>query len=241
MSPSFFIRGITSTNENTMKNTNIIIRSCFIFFAALAICQIGIDCSASEFFYPDGNVEIETLYFKNDGETITNKQIWQVIVKSEGDNTVILEFIQSGGDLSTSLCEVIIEKEDGERRIVWKSNDGKKELHGNNGFLPVGGYPVPCDMLPVYQKEPEKEYVLYKKVAGATFAERYTVKIENVDAKTAQNNGWIKSDGNTDSLDFMTVSAYNSDKKPVVKQLWEKNSDWWLYEETPYRRSWRIQ
>jgi hypothetical protein len=37
------------------------------------------------------------------------------------------------------------------------------------------------------------------------------------------------------------VAVSDEKGRPVVKQLWPAGGSWWLYEETPLRRSWLVQ
>jgi hypothetical protein len=228
-------------NEQKMTKKKPFMRACFLSFVFVVYHMSAVNCYSSEAYFPNGNIEIETINFDDDGNTILNRQAWMIKSYPTEDSSIRLEFLPIGIDIPTAICEIVIKKEALRKTIIWQGKEGQNELYGENGFLPVLGYPVPCDVLPVYQTEPEKEYLLYKKVGGTTFAERYIVKKEDTDPGSSIKNGWIKNEDDADSMDLMTITVYDNDKNLVVMQLWKKNSAWWLYEETPYRRSWRIK
>jgi hypothetical protein len=51
--------------------------------------------------------------------------------------------------------------------------------------------------------------------------------------------GWIKGEApGTSDLIMVTVTDVKGQR--VVRQLWPSDGSWWLYEETPVRRSWLI-
>lgn len=101
------------------------------------------------------------------------------------------------------------------------------------------GFPVPYDYLAPYDDR-LKEAVIKRRAGGLTFSYRVTREIRQIslDEAVAQNmvEGEMARDLIGKALRLITIRKGGA---LLVRQLWPDGASWWVYEETPVRRSWR--
>ena len=103
------------------------------------------------------------------------------------------------------------------------------------------GYPIPLDILPVSQDTGTKEYYNTRSVGGRTFKQKVVVTITILTVEEATSKGWIQLQPGLDPQIQLRLFTATTTDKLLSRQLWSDDSEWWFYEETPFRRSWRIQ
>ena len=108
------------------------------------------------------------------------------------------------------------------------------------GILLVPGFPAPCDVLPVGAQDSGTLYEEKAEAGGRVFSQRYRVSSAAVNIGEAKTMGWIRAE-DPGRAGLVMVSVSDEQGRPVVKQLWPADGSWWLYEETPVRRSWLVQ
>ena len=74
---------------------------------------------------------------------------------------------------------------------------------------------------------------------GRVFSKSYRVSFDPFTVGEAKAMGWIRVE-DPGSAGLIMVTVTDEKARPVVKQLWPADGSWWLYEETPLRRSWLI-
>lgn len=193
--------------------------------------------SWAEPFQLNGPVSFETAYPTPDGRTKTHT--WQVSPDTTEDAFRSMVFRpEKSASSAPPFCRIdFLPEEEGDVRIRWTGAGGVVR-NGRNGMLLMSGFPVACDILPVHQEGEEKTYSEKTEAGGRTFVKSITVRKETIAPEKAKDEGWIKK-GRDD--DLVLFSAVDDEGKLMVRQLWAENGDWWLYEETPFRRSWRTQ
>jgi hypothetical protein len=106
------------------------------------------------------------------------------------------------------------------------------------------GFSVPCDVLPgIVGCAPVKPDVIeIRRQAGqSTFVDHFQIDCLTVTSADALAHGWIsESLGDAGTLVMVGVTNLKTGEN-VSRQLWVPGDFWWLYEETPYRRSWRLR
>lgn len=103
------------------------------------------------------------------------------------------------------------------------------------------GFPLPVDILPVAkQPEAKKIYAIQTNSGGRAFKASYTVEKTEINIDTVRKNDWLKMNIPSDAaLQLFTVT--DAKQQVISIQLWPEQGEWWLYEETPFRKSWRIE
>ncbi|MFP4307065.1 MAG: hypothetical protein ACLFRG_04305 [Desulfococcaceae bacterium] len=186
-------------------------------------------------YHPAGPVHFVT-EFSTQGKTATPQE-WRVFPVRGASGEFVLRFRHGTAPADAPpFCEVTFVEKDGETSIEWTAVGGVKR-EGQNGLLVMPGFPVPSEVLPIRQEEPEKSYSVESAAEGRVFLQEYTVRWETVEVETAEGEGWLRVSA-PDSLRMVRLE--DADEQLVTRQLWAEDGTWWLYEETPFRRSWRI-
>lgn len=186
-------------------------------------------------YHPPGPVQLVT-EFSTQGKT-ANTQEWRVFPVQGASGNFVLRFRHGTAPADAPpFCELKFVEKNGDTAIEWTAVGGVTRK-GQNGLLVMPGFPVPSEVLPVRQAEPEKTYSVESTAEGRVFLQEYTVRWETVEAETAESEGWLRVAA-PESLRMIRLE--NADEQLVTRQLWAEDGTWWLYEETPFRRSWRI-
>ena len=111
------------------------------------------------------------------------------------------------------------------------------EKTSSTGLLLIPGFPAPCDVLPLGGINEERIYQQTSEAGGSVFTKSYRVSSKVYTVEQAKANGWIRGDL-PNINEFLMVSANDDNGRTVIKQLWSIDGNWWVYEETPMRRSW---
>ncbi|MBI5557277.1 MAG: hypothetical protein HY885_06530 [Deltaproteobacteria bacterium] len=217
-----------------MRYTHLI--SFLIFTVFLAG---GVYPSLAGPYVPSRNLEIETEFLQDlptrKGEAAPTKISWLVSPAAADEQSVSLQFFLNR-QLSVPVTAVT---------ILFAGGVTRKEQSGQTTDAPVhlllnSGSPVPADILPIMQTEREKTYQVEEKAGGRNFLHTYRVVETEVSAPEAVKKGWLRKIPPADER-LQSVTVYDDRNQLVALQVWPVGGEWWLYEETPYRRSWLVQ
>lgn len=162
---------------------------------------------------------------------------WRVVWDANSDGTEVATLFQK--DSEKPICRLVRRKAE-KNTVVEYMVPEKTPNEGVDGLALSPGFPAPCDAFPRHQSETEKTYRTTTVAGGRTFEKRYHVVREEIAKDAAIKKGWIRPTVplKGDTLRMWTV---RDDKRRIVgRQLWAEKQGLWLYEETPYRRSWRL-
>lgn len=166
-------------------------------------------------------------------ETSENRQ-WRVLFQP-GETFDTLHFYPEGRE--SAACRL---QRDRDEKTITMYENAVPRKSGDDGLLVMPGYPVPCQVVPAYSEK--TTYSETKTAGGMAFRANYQVSRQVIDRQTAIDNGWITKPDAVPSRQLILVTVRDDKDRIVAKQLWPKQKDhWWIYEETPYRRSWRTQ
>jgi hypothetical protein len=171
---------------------------------------------------------------------------WRVVAEADqGEDEATLSFFNDMSD--DRLCQLIVTGT-GEIRNVDITGIPDNLVIRENDLLLVPGFPVPCNILPVQlmtgsQPSASKLYHVSRSSGSHVFADTLEVQAYPVTREAAQAKGWINSSLSTEQIGSLkvlkVVNQRNGDL--VVLQLWETDADWWMYEKTLFRQSWRLK
>jgi hypothetical protein len=188
-------------------------------------------------YHPEQSMDIITEPTEKDGFIPI---VWRVApeVQTDGSTGILFSRQQSG----QSVCRLIFSGASTD--IFWERKDISPNTIHSGDLLIVSGVPIPCDVLPVeklFSVDEPIEYEVRMNAGGRTFVERIQVDSAAVSIEDAQNNGWIKYTGDV-KTGLRLIKAVNlRTNELMVQQLWADDNPWWIYEETPFRRSWRVR
>lgn len=171
----------------------------------------------------------------------------------EWGNEVTWVFRQKGGDrISVSRAgseePVIVLTYDSsgrlgyiEKRIPRGSRFVAIQEHPQGPIVLSEGFPVPFDDLSPFD-DGLKEATIEKKAGTLTFSYRVTREVTRISHGDALSSGMVdptmaKAMGGKGDLRLVTIRKAGG---LVVKQLWAEGDAFWVYEETPVRRSRRV-
>jgi hypothetical protein len=166
-------------------------------------------------------------------------QVWKVVPEVGSDGASVLRFFLEASAEAVSLCEVRLPSPGAAGEIQWKGMGKTGQKKSGAGLLLVPGFPAPCDVLPVGPGDSGGVYEERVEAGGRVFSKSYRVSFAALSVGEAKAKGWIRAEepGRTG---LIMVVVTDEKGRPVVKQLWPADGSWWLYEETPLRRSWLI-
>lgn len=209
-----------------------------IILLELLFCLLTLAAETHAFCYrPTAAIRILSEYRASSHSTLPPARVWQVVPESGADGSSTLRFYDQGGALTDAVCVLTLPPCGSAGPIIWTGIGKSDEKRSDTGFLLAPGFPAPSDLLPV--SEPDRGKIYQEKVTagGRVFSRNYRMEWSRFNTDEAQAMGWIKADGpGASALILVTVSDEKG--KPAVRQLWPIDGSWWLYEETPLRRSW---
>lgn len=242
-SPPFFsLYEIAIEGLMAMASGNSVSRRIGLFLTmSLFLTQSLITCNALAFPYqPQTGLTIISEYTDPGGGGFLPSRTWEVVPAREA-NTGFLIWRADDGRGQEPICDVsFLTFPAGQGQILWKGLAQVQTRSSTNGLLVIPGFPAPCDILPVEEEGCGKIYREETRAGGRLFKKWYRVICTEVSPEQALDNGWIKSDV-ADPCNLQMLTVVDGHDCLIVRQLWSRGGAWWLYEETPLRRSWLVR
>lgn len=207
--------------------------------AAILLMILTCPASALTPYQPDARIEImtETTVENTPGMQVFTRIAAGPVQKNADIRLTGLYNGETGDPLGTLGF-------DPDGTVSWKGKGATAKRFQSNHLLIIPGILIPMDVLPVDQffgKSETEEYDFRRKAGGRTFVDRIRISVTPVSRDQAVDAQWLRFEKET-SNDLKLIEAVDlRTGELIVKQLWEPGSDWWLYEQTPFRRSWRIR
>lgn len=205
---------------------------------AMLVLLFASECLA--FFYrPAEAVCILSEYAAFNDSAPPRTQVWKVVPEQLPEGAMRLRFFPEAAAEKDPVCELELPPFGSAGEIWWKGIGRSGEKRSKTGLLLAPGFPAPCDVLPVGEKDEGRVYQEKSEAGGSVFIRRYLVSTEVFTVAEATARGWIKGEESGIS-ELIMVTAADETGRLAVRQLWPADGSWWLYEETPLRRSWLI-
>lgn len=185
-------------------------------------------------------VDMESVYYQTDGGEASevSRMTWRACT-SRTDDIRETVFSTAAGE---KMCRVASEpeSEEGAGGIEWEELRSGRTVQGTQGVLLVPAYPAPCNVLPGNDPEEAGAVYMEQQAGSRTFRTRYSVRTLEMTWDEAVAAGMARSQMPAQETLKMFL-VYDDNGACVLKQLWPSESgDWWLYEETSNRKSWRL-
>ncbi len=183
-------------------------------------------------------IRIKSVYFDPVNHKWSEPVIW--IFSRSNENLIEV----SGGIDKDIIVKLSYDNNNRLIKVERKNQNEKSKYdifdYSKSSIVLSDGFPVPYDYLGSYD-DLSPEAVMKKRAGGVKFSIRFARNIRNVDIDFAQKENMVNSDMakrfEDSGLKLITIKR---DGKIVAKQLWPENFSWWIYEETPFRKSWLI-
>jgi hypothetical protein len=211
--------------------------------APIIMAMLGLLIWTSEghafFDRPAAVVTILSTYPLLHDKALPVSQVWKVVPEATAGGAAVLRFFPETESTAGSICEIILPPSGEEGEITWRGVGKSAEKRSSTGLLIIPGFPAPCDILPVEGAGEGRVYQEKSEVGGSVFSRSYRVDFAQYSFAEAQAQGWIKGAAPV-STGLVMVTVTDARGRLTVRQLWSAAGSWWLYEETPLRRSWLI-
>ncbi len=209
-----------------------------VLLAVIALLMFADECRAFP-YRPASALSLLSEYAAFNDSAPPHTQVWKVVPEVGPDGASILRFFLETSVEAGAVCEIRLPSPGAAGDIQWKGMGNSGQKKSGAGILLLPGFPAPCDVLPVGQGDRGGAYGERIEAGGRVFSKSYRVSFAAFTVAEAKAMGWIRvEDLGTAGLIIVTVTDERG--RPVVKQLWPVDGSWWLYEETPLRRSWLI-
>jgi hypothetical protein len=217
---------------------NRVTRSGAVLLAAIGLLMFAGECRAFP-YRPASALSLLSEYAALNDSVPPHTQVWRVVPEAGPDGASTLRFLVEASAEAGPVCELRLPSPGTAGDIQWKGMGTSRQKKSGTGILLLPGFPAPCDILPVGQGDRGGAYGERIEAGGRVFSRSYRVAFAVFTVADAKALGWIRAeDPGTAGLIMVTVTDEKG--RPVVKQLWPAGWSWWLYEETPLRRSWLI-
>jgi hypothetical protein len=212
-----------------------------VLMAAIGLVMLAGECRAFP-YRPAAALSIQSEYAAPAGSARPHTQVWKVVPETGSDGGTLLRFFLEAAADGVARCELTLPAPGAVGEIQWTGMGKTGQKKSGAGILLVPGFPAPCDVLPVDQQQDSgRVYEERSEAGGRVFSRSYRISFAAFGVGEAKAMGWIRVEDPGKAAGLIMVAVTDEKGRPVVKQLWPAGGSWWLYEETPLRRSWLIQ
>jgi hypothetical protein len=209
-----------------------------ILLAVIGLLMLAGECRAFP-YRPAAALSIVSEYAAFNDSAPPHTQVWKVVPEVGSDGAWILRFFLEASTEAVTVCELRLPSPGAAGEIRWKGMGKPGQKKSGAGILLLPGFPAPCDVLPVGRGDSGGVYEERIEAGGRVFSKSYRVSSSGFSVGEAMAMGWIRAE-DPGGTGLIMVAVTDEKGRPVVKQLWPADGSWWLYEETPLRRSWLI-
>jgi hypothetical protein len=220
------------------EKKNRVMHSGSILLAVIGLLMLAGECRAFP-YRPAAALSIVSEYAVFKGSTPPHTQVWKVVPEVGSDGATILRFFLEASAETVTVCVLRLPSPGASGEIRWEGMGKTGPKKSGAGILLVPGFPAPCDVLPVGRQDSGAVYEEKVEAGGRVFSRSYRVSFAAFSVSEAKTQGWIRVE-DPGNAGLIMVAVTDGKGRPVVKQLWPADGSWWLYEETPLRRSWLI-
>jgi hypothetical protein len=221
------------------ERKNRMIHSGSVLLAIIGLLMLADDCRAFP-YRPAEALSLLSEYAALNDSVTSRTRLWKVVPEAGPADTLILHFILNASADADTVCEVSLPTPGTAGEIRWAGVGRSEQKKSGSGILLVPGFPAPCDVLPIGLKNGGQVYQEKIEAGGRVFSKSYRVSFDPCSVADAKSMGWIKIE-DPGNAGLIMVAVTDEKGRPVVKQLWPADGSWWIYEETPLRRSWFIE
>ena len=217
---------------------NKVMHSGAVLLALIGLLMLADECRAFP-YRPAAAVSLLSEYAASKDSAPPHTQVWKVVPEIGPDGASILRFFLEASAEAVPVCELRLPSPGAAGEIRWEGMGESGQKKSGAGILLVPGFPAPCDVLPVGQGDRDGAYGERIEAGGRVFSKSYRVSFAAFNVADAKAMDWIRVE-DPGKAGLIMVTVTDEKGRPVVKQLWPADGSWWLYEETPLRRSWLI-
>jgi len=220
------------------RKKRVIHRGSIVVLVMIGLLLFAGECRAFP-YRPVAALSIVSEYAAINTSAPPHTRVWKVVPEATLDGASILRFFLEASAEAVSVCELRLPSPGAAGEIRWEGMGRNGQKKSGAGLLLVPGFPAPCDVLPVNLQDSGTVYKEKVEAGGRVFSKSYRVNFNAFSIDEAKAMGWIRVEESC-GTGLVMVAVTDEKGRPVVRQLWPADGSWWLYEETPLRRSWLI-
>ena len=199
----------------------------------VSICLITALCAGAGFAQGrESGIRVLSEY-RGSGSIPGSSKIWEIRSVQVSEGKRLISFYSETSE--DPLCSLAISSSGGMNAVAWQGKNGRRK-NGDEGFLVMPGFPVPCDLVPVIADDNVRVFEEKTEAGGRAFISRYQVSSKAISMDEARENNWVRGEF-SGLFDLRMVTVVDRQGRLVVRQLWPLNAQWWIYEETLDRQS----
>ncbi|MHB8773163.1 MAG: hypothetical protein ACYC7J_19380 [Syntrophales bacterium] len=206
--------------------------------ALVGLLTLAAECGAS-FYRPAAPLSIVSEYAALNNAAQPQTQVWRVLSEAGADGAATVRFFPEATPGAPAVCVLRLPALGSLGEIRWEGIGKSGEKTSPTGMLLLPGFPAPCDVLPIGGQEEGRLYQEKSHAGGRTFSRSYRLSTRMSSVGEATSQGWLRG-GEPAASGLIMVTVTDEKGNLVVRQLWPTDGAWWLYEETPLRRSWLV-
>lgn len=204
----------------------------------LCYCIAGLCCfsawAAAEPYCPYSELHIATTVTKSTPGVPENHMIWRV-VPTHTKTGCSLRFLLEDDSANNADDFAVLTLQPDKNRAQARMLNGDT-VHDTDGLLLYPGSPAPLDVVPSFAGS-QARAVTKRTAGGYTFSREYLLSRDIV----STDDDYVKERLDPESIsekELIKITVTDTVSNTVVLvRLWPKNKDWWIFEETPFRRS----
>mgnify|MGYP006293254243 FL=1 len=211
----------------------------FIFLVLLLLPYLAFPFS----YQPQTPVFIKTQILLASGNANPSEaRIWRIVIEKKGQSGALISFFYEKSE--SSFCWIKLSE--ASQILDLELPGAAGNILQKNNFLFVPGYPAPCDIFPLQSSnwtaaDGPVSYEVQRNIGGQRFVDKIRFQSRLVSVQEASTKGWIRKPAVNLTGVLHVFKAINCRSNQLIcLQVWQSGADWWVYEETPYRRSWQI-
>jgi uncharacterized protein (UPF0248 family) len=237
MTDCYFLRNYQAgiTSKNSMKSVHRILGPCghTIMRYMWLFVVLWMVLVTSSIAGPFASVTVRSVYMDTRTGNWGKDVLWQFSWEDRGKTIVV----RQDGDEQAMVR--LMYRENGTVQRMWKRIRGNEVMETPAAaILLSNGYPVPYDTLGAI-REGSGEIVIKRRAGGVRFSFKVTREVARISLAEARSQGMVDQAGVLDAHDLRIITIRKAGRL-MVRQLWAAGDSFWLYEETPIRRSWRV-
>jgi uncharacterized protein (UPF0248 family) len=237
MTDCYFLRNYQAgiTSKNSMKSVCRILGPCghTIMRYMWLFVVLWMVLVTSSIAGPFASVTVRSVYMDTRTGNWGKDVLWQFSWEDRGKTIVV----RQDGDEQAMVR--LMYRENGTVQRMWKRIRGNEVMETPAAaILLSNGYPVPYDTLGAI-REGSGEIVIKRRAGGVRFSFKVTREVARISLAEARSQGMVDQAGVLDAHDLRIITIRKAGRL-MVRQLWAAGDSFWLYEETPIRRSWRV-
>lgn len=192
---------------------------------------------AAQPFMVEKQIDIETRYSEKARDVMGPVINWHLSPEVL-ENGYAIQYYIDGKEL---FCTLTVDTSRSMIAVTLSGSTDKILDKTSGAYIPFVGFPAPCRIFTMNDFSQPGSFKMLREAGNRRFSNEFFFEIKPISLEEALINGWLDSGIFDDEKDpeLVMVTIKNKADQVIFMQLWEKDTSWWLYEETDDSKSWK--